>query len=387
MHKTLYKRSKAGKISEWSISSGTDGICIRHGFQDGKKQCDMIVVEGKHKGKSNETTPEQQAENEAESKVKKQLDSGYKESIDEIDDMFLLPMLAQDYTKGKNKEKIIFPCYVQPKIDGVRCMISVQNGELKAFTRKGKPFTGIDHITSALSKTDLAITENFALDGELFSDKMTFQKLAGLIRKKKLTKGDLLKLKDVYLILFDCVFMDTPETPFNRRYATLQSMLLDECEHVQILKTKTCGNEKQLAKFHQQLSQKYEGTIIRNIDSPYGINTRSYDLQKLKDFHDEEYIIAGHKEGAGRDAGTVIWNVLVPHNPKDNVRLRDNFKAGNAIGGRYCSVRPRGSVESRKAMFNDAESYYGKLLTVRYQELTDDGIPRFPVGISIRDYE
>jgi DNA ligase-1 len=50
-------------------------------------------------------------------------------------------------------------------------------------------------------------------------------------------------------------------------------------------------------------------------------------------------------------------------------------------------VRPRGTHEERAVLLNNAGSYVAKKLTVRYQELTDDGIPRFPVGISFRDYE
>ena len=50
-------------------------------------------------------------------------------------------------------------------------------------------------------------------------------------------------------------------------------------------------------------------------------------------------------------------------------------------------ARPKGTRDERQQLFNTGDKYLGKLLTVRYQELTDDGIPRFPVGVSIRDYE
>jgi DNA ligase-1 len=115
-------------------------------------------------------------------------------------------------------------------------------------------------------------------------------------------------------------------------------------------------------------TQGNEGTIIRNKDGIYKLNHRSSDLQKYKSFQDDEYEIIGFKEGTNTDEGCVIWECKTPN-------------------GLEFSVRPRGTKEQRTEWFDNGESYIGSLLTVRYQELTDDGIPRFPVGIAIRDYE
>ena len=51
------------------------------------------------------------------------------------------------------------------------------------------------------------------------------------------------------------------------------------------------------------------------------------------------------------------------------------------------AVRPMGSKAERQGYFNNGNEFIGSKLTVRYQELTDDGIPRFPVGVTIRNYE
>ncbi len=78
--------------------------------------------------------------------------------------------------------------------------------------------------------------------------------------------------------------------------------------------------------------------------------------------------MTGYKEGEGLEKGCVIWICKTPK-------------------GQEFAVRPRGTHEERAELFSDADSYVGKKLTVRYQELTTDGLPRFPVGLTFRDYE
>jgi len=108
--------------------------------------------------------------------------------------------------------------------------------------------------------------------------------------------------------------------------------------------------------------------MVRNLKGAYRIGKRSADLQKVKTFLDGEYRIVDYTEGTGNEKGCVIWVCETPD-------------------GRQFRVRPRGTQEERKVLFRNGDDYIGKMLTVRYQELTDDGVPRFPVGIAIRDYE
>jgi len=92
------------------------------------------------------------------------------------------------------------------------------------------------------------------------------------------------------------------------------------------------------------------------------------DLQKYKEFEDTEYPVVGFREGEGDEKGCVLWECRLPS------------------GGTFW-VRPRGTREDRGEAFLAGSTYIGKQLTVRYQELTTDGVPRFPVGIAFRDYE
>ena len=124
----------------------------------------------------------------------------------------------------------------------------------------------------------------------------------------------------------------------------------------------------------QFVSEGYEGAMVRNKDGKYGLGKRSSDLQKVKSFLDGEYEIIGFEEGSGNDAGTVIWQCRTA--PTSDYPYGNDFM-----------VRPRGTREQRREWYENGTQYIGRMLTVRYQELTDDGIPRFPVGVAIRDYE
>jgi DNA ligase-1 len=119
-------------------------------------------------------------------------------------------------------------------------------------------------------------------------------------------------------------------------------------------------------KFQEFIAEGYEGAMLRNSNGPYKQNNRSSDLQKYKEFQEEEYKIVDFTQGEGRDEGTVIWICEI------------------ADGTRF-NVRPRGTVEHRKDLFNNASKSIGSALTVIFQELSKFGVPRFPVGKSIRD--
>ena len=107
--------------------------------------------------------------------------------------------------------------------------------------------------------------------------------------------------------------------------------------------------------------------MFRNKDSPYE-GKRSRHLQKYKKFDDDEFEIVGYEEARGKDEGSVIWILQT----SDGQRFR---------------ARPTGTIQERRKMFDDGDSYIGKMLTVKYFGLTDGGIPRFPIGITVRDYE
>ena len=110
----------------------------------------------------------------------------------------------------------------------------------------------------------------------------------------------------------------------------------------------------------------YEGIMARNIQSEYLFGYRSKDLLKVKRFLDAEYKIVDFTHGTSIELECCIFICETPEGERFN-------------------VRPVGTHEERKVMYKNGASYVGKLLTVKYQELSNDNVPRFPVGLHIRE--
>jgi DNA ligase-1 len=372
----LYTKSKTGKVQQWQIEvkqngSGSATITTQWGYKDGKLAInEKEITEGKNKGKVNETTPFQQAVSEAQSAWEKKTSrEGYAERLDNAalpgvaeskkvaEETQLLPMLAQNYRK--QSRKVTFPCYVQAKLDGVRSLY--RNG---VFTsRTAKPFGFLDHITNELKPASDA---GLILDGEIYSSTLSFQEFVGLVKKKHLTAKDKENLKQVKLWVYDVV----NEHPFEQRLALLVDFFSRHTfTNVHLLPTEECKTKDDIKTFHDTyVAAGYEGLIIRNKKGLYRLATRSENLQKFKEFEDAEFQIVGFTEGEGNEKGAVIWICET----EEHKQFR---------------VRPKGTIEDRRELFKKAQTYVGKKLTVKYQEMTDDGVPRFGVGIAIRDYE
>lgn len=375
---TLYSKSTTGKTQVWTIEviqTAKDKqapaiVRVTYGYTDGQKVTnEKEITKGKNLGRKNETTPYEQALSEAQSTWEKKKDGGYAETLTSAavptlasenalaSQKILLPMLAHDYNKrGKD---IRFPCYVQAKLDGVRSLF--RKG---VFTsRQGKPFGFLDHIVNELKP---ATEADLILDGEIYSTTLGFQEFVGLVKKKKLTEKDKEDLRHVHLWVYDIV----NEEPFEKRLETLKAFFAKhKFTFVHLLPTEVAASKADVKKFHDKyVAEGNEGLILRNKDGLYKLNARSADLQKYKEFEDDEFEVVGFTEGEGLEKGLVIWTCQT----KD---------------GKEFNVRPRGTHEDRAELFKKAKNYVGQKLTVRFQELSEDGIPRFPVGITFRDYE
>lgn len=381
---TLFGESSHGKRKVWLIrveSRGATGVIINeHGYEGGKMVVNERVVEkGKNLGKANETTPFQQAVNEAQSAWNKKRDAGYRaEGAEGSEDPLAdtgdiaaiaagaaqppLPMLAQDFNKrGKS---IVFPCYVQAKLDGVRCVAVADSKTL--YSRNGKAFPHLEHIRAELAR----LPAGTMLDGELYSDALTFQEIVGLVKKETLRGDDAAKLQKIYLCVYDVIVEGKTNTERNVLLETLLDDGAPGFQHLRLLPTKKCATRDEVKAYHADfVAAGYEGLMLRNCEGKYRVGVRSTDLQKYKEFEDAEYRVVGFKEGDGLEKGCVIW-------------ICETTTKGQSF-----AVRPRGTHEARAALMAEADRYVGQMLTVRYQELTTDGIPRFPVGITFRDYE
>jgi DNA ligase 1 len=356
----LYGKSSTGKIKTWKIwvqenSNETATILTEYGYEDGEVQCATVtVMNGKNIGRANATTPYEQACSEAESKWKKKQDKKYAETKKGLEgDSNPLPMLAVDFKKRGHS--IEWPAFIQPKLNGIRCLArKLSPYYVDYLSRGGKTFDTLSHLTPHLLRT---MKEGEVLDGELFTRELTFQEITSAVKKQQ----EITTLVEYWI--YDMV----RDEPFADRLKLLKSYKFRS--PLVLVPTISVKNETQMKKLHQQMVEaEYEGTIIRNMAGTYRIDHRSPDLQKYKDFIDQEFEIVGGKEGVGKDAGAVTFICQVTE-------------------GKTFDCRPRGTYEQRQQWWRELPDLLGKQLTVRYQELTDDGKPRFPVGIAIRDYE
>ena len=372
---TLYSKKADNNVLEWNIQILEDHnrgiIIIQYGQKGGKIiETKRVITKGKNIGKKNETTSYQQAILEAKSLWNSKKDrNGYTPFLNQKgcpkknnDLRKVRPMLAQRY--DERKKYIKYPCFVQPKLDGIRCLAYLENNKIYLLSRKGKIFPHLDHIKKELYNLKF---DGF-LDGELFTTKIEFQDISGLVRKEKLDNADIQKSEKIEYHIYDTFNLDTLDIPYNKRYQQLNKLLNKNGKSIIKVKTYLVKTEKEMFnKYKQFLKQKYEGIIIRNYEGIYKVKYRSNDLIKLKPFQDKEYKIIGYAQGKGREKGCVIW-------------ICQNSN------GKQFSVRPKGSLEERKQLYKDGKKYIGKMLTIRYQNILE-GIPRFGIGIGIRNYE
>jgi DNA ligase 1 len=401
MH-TIYGVDKHGKTKAWTARIYRDQLNgfataeIEYGQLDGKKQTtSREYTEGKNLGKKNETTPLQQCISETRRKWQDKMDKeGYSLVIpnsetesnivinatdannanNAINTIKVFPMLAHTYEplSSKNKKNDIgFPCYVQPKLDGLRCICyMVPNGssnesKVVAQSRTGAYFETVDHICAEL-RPILLRNPGLILDGELYTADMPFEELAGLIKRKKTSDADVQRVQLVKYHIYDVVVDGVPYSERHDRVVQLVDGPTPKC-HLEVVHTQLINDVAEFKQaFGDYVAAGYEGIMLRNAHGLYRQNYRSHDLQKYKEFVEAEYPIVGFKEADGRDKGTVVWVCATAE-------------------CRQFSVRPRGTQEQRRQWFQDGPQCVGKLLTVIYQELSELNVPRFPVGKAIRD--
>jgi len=386
MFPTLHGQSTSGKAMVWSIRvlsrDDTGVIETTHGYMGGKMQVnEKVISTGKNIGKKNETTPFQQAESEARAAWTKKKESGYnevnevnEESDDEPTGCLAIPARALSRSKGivvdvpspmlaheyqKRGKGFVFPCYTQPKLDGTRAVGMPGKG---LFSRLRKTFPHMEHILRELAM----LPAHLILDGELYTNELTFQEIVGLVKKETLKQGDAEKQLKIKYHVYDII--DTTKT-YDERLRDLGALWLSHrFEHICLVPTERCASETQMKIQHNHfVANGYEGIMLRSSTGLYK-HSRSADLLKYKEFFDAEYEVVGFKEGEGQEKGCVLWMCKTEK-------------------GQTFHCRPRGTREDRAELFQKGAEYVGKKLTVRYQELTDEGLPRFPVGIAFRDYE
>jgi DNA ligase-1 len=346
--KTLYKKDSKGKSRKVIIFALGDLITQQSGLVDGVLTTHQSIAKAKNVGRSNETTPQEQAILEVEAKIIKKLKEGYFETIEEAESkIVVLPMLAKVY--DKEKHKIDWDnCYVQPKLDGMRCLTFPGNQKI---SRKNTPIETMNHIV-----VNFPAELSCPIDGELYVHGESFQKNMKFIKKYRPDSSE-----RIQYWIYDVV----SELPFIDRLALVMAVV-NESSNCKLVETLKVTNEEQVINVHKKfLADGFEGTIIRWGDESYGINKRSSNLLKHKDFIDESYKVVDVEPS--------------DKNPEQGVIICETCLGGQRFGNGM-----KFSHEERKEILENKEDYIGQMAEIRFFEFTDDDIPRFPVCVGFR---
>jgi len=375
----LYGVSRVGKVKQWQAraeeqDNGTALIIVESGYVGGKiRESPKLIKKGKNIGKSNETTPYEQAVLEIQSKRNVKWHENYE--FEQMDPNNYIPrLMLPQLAKGPGAGKIVYPAYIQPKLNGV-CDVAeppmvppkyspVPNLILH-HTKGGHFFSTLSHLDKWIHKLNAAAP----LHGELYVHGWSLQKIGAYTKKIK---------PDQHLLeywLYDIAWMDVP---FALRIEWLDERIylitknFPECP-IKFTPTEIVNNYAEAKVYHDRcVLNGFEGAMLKNKDGFYIFQYRSNELEKVKDYKTEEFEIVGGKEGTGTDEGCIV------------------YRCRTESGGEF-DARPRGTVEDRREMFKSLRNDIGKMLTVRFAEYSEDGIPQQPVGVPeaevVRDYE
>jgi len=278
------------------------------------------------------------------------------------------PMLA--YKVDKKPVDWSENVFIQPKLDGVRCVIQLDNDKVVSHSRTGKQFFNIAHIEESLQDF-FAHSPDVVLDGELYNHDLRddFEKIISLVRKQKPTSDDRLQAKN--LIQFHCY--DYIETVMDQPYGYRMNQLTTSDMYsycVKYVPTNIVLRMDDAKVYHaRNLANDYEGSILR-LDKPYQ-QKRSYNLQKFKDFSDTEATIVGYETGKGKRTGTLGKFIM-----QDDEGIRFGCPPGKGY-----------TYKDLANILNNIGDYIGQRATFTYFERTKANSYRHPLFKTIRNYE
>ena len=317
----LYQTSAAtGKVKVWNAYVEGETLVEESGPKDGPLT-KKIIATGDLKS----------VEKELKSLRQKRVKQGYVETLDKP----LGAMLANEW----NHEPLVFPLYVQPKLDGIRCLVYEKDGQTVFQSRNHTVFQDFPHIRAV---------PGLVLDGELYHHDLEFHEITSIVRKKNHPR-----LSELQYHVYDVIADGT----FEQRLQMLQSLT----NSLTLTETKKVHSVEAVEAYHGEcVTRGYEGIMLRTPGGMYR-QTRSKDLLKYKHFKTDEYKVVGHTIG------------------KEGIPVLECLAGEKTFG-----VMMKATLEEKQKMMETIEDFYGQWVTVKYQELSKDGIPRFPVGIAFR---
>ena len=351
---TLFKRDTTGSIRTWRMEiegSRFRTIAGLHGGAQVRSAWTQAVP--KNIGRSNETSPEAQAEAEVSALYTKKMERGYTLDVDKVDEQkFRSPMLAKVFTTLPTG--LLFS---QPKLDGIRCIIDSEG----MWSRTGKPILGALHIYEALAPF-FAQNPMVEFDGELYNHELhdDFNEIVSMVRRTETTAKS---REIVQYHVYDLI--SHANLPFDERNLALEWLLRNDFDPmVQMVPTDQVVDRDHLDSLYEEYMESgYEGQMVR-LNEPYEFK-RSKHLLKRKEFQDAEFEIIRIEEGLGNWAG---------YAKKVICKLPDGREFGAGIAGTQAQT---------KTLLAQADDMVGKEATITFFNLTPDGIPRFGIAKTI----
>jgi DNA ligase-1 len=226
------------------------------------------------------------------------------------------------------------------------------------LSRSGKEY----NVPAVQKELESFLPSDCVLDGELYVHGPSLQTINSWIKREQPNTAK------IEYHVYDCPEFNGADKPWSERKLDLMSVFLlaSNCPRIVVAETFVAYNLDDVVMIEKQfVDEGFEGVIARVQNGLYTFGHRSNDLLKYKSFMDAEYKIVGYYTGVGKWADCPTW-----------VCEMEN--------GKQFGAPPKGSMEFRRQLLRDADSYIGKWLVVKFFAYTDDGIPQFPVGIAIR---
>ena len=347
----IYKRTKTGAIQTYQVVAEGPVITVTQGQLNGKLQSYKTYCEGKNIGKSNETTPTEQAELEAAAKLASKLKEGY--TYDESGEISVnLPMKVKTYQE--QRRNVIFPCTSTFKYNGVNGEYRLEDDQLVLYSRGGEIYPPIPHLEPSV-RAAMDILGTTSLNGELYIHGVHLQDIQSAVKKPNELTPQL-----TFVIFALPLFEGT----FNKAIYKLQRFhVTHPLHHLSVAAAVPCYNHDEIdSHLRLALSKGYEGTVIYNLDGRYRYNERSSDVFKYKLAQDAEFEV-------------IDYSIDKSGHPVFQCRTTD----GNTF-----SVKPTGTDAERRNYLANIDSYIGAWLTVEFETYSKSGIPLKPVGIRFR---
>lgn len=361
----LFRKNSLG-VGTWRVyeshrTSSCAVICIAHSVVEGGSEVvhtDEVRTNGSGRNLDQQVTLEMQ------SRINRQLDKGYKPTREEAllgstNQLGLVnPMLAQPLGKVTLRGSDFGYAYVQRKFDGHRCLITKQNGDMYAYSRKGKLITTIPHI---LEDAERWMQDGDTIDGELYIHGQMLQTIGSLIKREQPGSRQLnYNWYDIKSSL-----------NFHHRHALMKDLFANVAQpQIHLVETiRVYKMSEVYTLFKQHRDERYEGSMLRLSIAGYEDGKRSNQLIKVKAREDGEVKVIGCRPSSQG------WAIL-----------RVQFVKPYTTDVVEFDMSAPGSVEEKtEVLKNFEEKYKGKDLTIEYAMLTADGIPFHAVATRWRE--